>query len=353
MKLFRQSIARMSPYVPGAQPPRGAKVVKLNTNENPYPPSPRAMELLRATAADELRLYPDAMATRFREAVAGVIGFGTDWILPGNGSDDLIMMIARAAAGPGRAIAYPTPTFTFYATQAHIENAPRVEVPFDEDYRLPVDALASAGAAVVFVANPNSPSATAAATGELGELAGRVDGLLVIDEAYVDFAEADALELVRRHENVVILRTLSKGYSLAGLRLGYAVARPAVIEGLAKAKQIYNVGAVPAAVGAAAIADQDWKNANAGKVKASRAKLAGELERQGFRVWPPQANFVMAQVPSGRAGGDAGALHEALKARGILVRHFRTDRLRDKLRITVGTDEQNAALLDALREMTA
>jgi len=168
--------------------------------------------------------------------------------------------------------------------------------------------------------------------------------LLVIDEAYVDFAETDALPLVRERENVVVLRTLSKGYSLAGLRVGFAVAQPAVLEGLSKTKQIYNVGALPAALAAASMRDQEWKNANAERIKASRADLTAGLERLGWRVWPSQANFVLARPPS----GNAAEVHDALRRRGILVRHFATPRLADKLRITVGTPEENAALMEAV-----
>lgn len=344
MNMFRPNIERMAAYVPGAQPPAGAKVVKLNTNENPYPPSPRMAEALRAFDADRLRLYPDAMATDFRRAAAEAVDVPPEWILPGNGSDDLIVLTCRAAADSTRPIAYPAPTFTFYETQGLVQDAGPVEVPFDEEYALPVDALAEANAAVTFLANPNSPSGTMAGIDELRELAGRLSGLLVIDEAYVDFAESDALPLVRERENVVVLRTLSKGYSLAGLRVGFAVAQPAVLEGLSKTKQIYNVGALPAALAAASMRDQEWKNANAERIRASRADLTAGLEQLGWRVWPSQANFVLARPPS----GNAGEVHDALQRRGILVRHFDTPRLADKLRITVGTPEENAALMEAV-----
>jgi histidinol-phosphate aminotransferase len=345
---FRDTIDALAPYVPGSQPAAGEQVIKLNTNEHPYPPSPRALEVLRSFDGGLLRLYPDPMASGFRRAAARLVGFDEDWILPGNGSDDLIMMICRAAAGGRRRIVYPVPTFTFYETQARIEAAGPTEVPFDDDYNLPIDALAAAEGAVTFVANPNSPSGTAATTAELAELAGRLAGLLVIDEAYVDFADDSAVALARR-ENVIVLRTLSKGYSLAGLRLGYAVARPAVLEGLVKTKQIYNVGALAAAVGTAAVEDEAWHKANVAKVRASRARLAEGLEGLGWRVWPSQANFVLARPP----GGEAEGVYEALKARGVLVRYFKRPRLEDKLRITVGTDEQNAALLAAVAEAYA
>ena len=347
MTYFRDNIEAMSAYVPGEQPAPGAKVIKLNTNENPYPPSPRAVAALREFDASILRSYPDAMASRFRQAAANALDVPADWILPGDGSDDLIAMICRACLGPGRPVAYPVPTFTFYETQALTEDAERIEIPFDAEYDLPLDALARAAAAVTFVANPNSPSGTVATTEQLDELARRLPGLLVIDEAYVDFAADCAAGLVKVHDNVVVLRTLSKGYSLAGLRLGFGVAQPPTLGGLMKTKAIYNVGAIPAAVGAAAMGDQAHKIANADRVKASRQSLAAGLETLGFSVLPSQANFLLARAP------DAAAerAYLALKQRGILVRYYRTPRLADQLRITVGTEEQNAALLEALKEV--
>ncbi|MFW6132261.1 MAG: histidinol-phosphate transaminase [Planctomycetota bacterium] len=344
MSFFRDNIEQMAAYVPGAQPPAGAEVIKLNTNENPYPPSPRVAEALATFDAETLRVYPDATAGVLRQAAAEAMDVPPGWILPGNGSDDAIMMIARAACAPRRLVACPVPTFTYYRTQAQVETAGPLEVPYGEDYALPVDALAESGAAVTFVANPNSPSGTAAPTEQLGELAERLSGLLVVDEAYVDFADETALGLVERCDNVIVLRTLSKGYSLAGLRVGFAVARPALLEALCKTKQIYNVGALPAALGAAALRDADWKDANVERVRAARAELTAGLRAMGWRVWDSQANFVLARP----GGGDAAAVHAMLKDSGILVRYFQAPRLDDKLRITVGTDEQNAALLKAL-----
>jgi len=349
MSYFRDNIDAMEAYVPGEQPGDGADVVKLNTNENAYPPSPKALAVLGDFRAGRLRVYPDPMAGHFRQAVSEVLHVPAEWVLPGNGSDDLIVMIARACAGPGRAVAYPAPTFPFYRTQALIEDATIIEVPFDAAFNLPTDALIEAAGAVTLVANPNSPSGTVAGADELSRLAEGLTGVLVIDEAYVDFADTDALELVRRYENVIILRTLSKGYSLAGLRIGFGIAQPPLLAGLLKTKAIYNVDAVAAAVGAAALRDQDHKNECAEKIRASRARLSGELERLGFGVLPSQANFLLVEVP----GGDAKALCNALKERGILVRYFNEPALADKLRITVGTDEENERLLTVLRELAS
>ena len=348
MSYFRDNVERMAAYVPGEQPAVGAEVIKLNTNENPYPPSPAAMAVLREFQGERLRLYPRPMADAFRAAAAKLHGVPGDWVLTGNGSDDLLTMIAYSCFERGRSVAYPVPTFTYYRTLADIQQAEAREVPFDDDFNLPIDGLSAAAAEVTFVASPNSPSGTGYSAEELDDLAGRLDGLLVIDEAYADFAEADAIGLAGSRENVIVLRTLSKGYSLAGLRAGYAVARPELLGGLGKVKGIYNVGAAGSLVAAAALADQSYKIACADKVKASRARLAATLAKLGWRVWPSQANFLLARPPA----GDAGRIHGGLKARGILVRYFKQPDLQDKLRITVGTDRQNDELGKALTDLT-
>ena len=346
MSFFRDNIDAMSGYVPGEQPAPDAEVIKLNTNENPYPPSPAAMRVLREFDDDALRRYPDPTAERFRDAAASVLGVPSDWILAGNGSDDLLTMIFRACLGPGRKIAYAVPSYVLYRTLAAIQDAEVVEVPYDERYNLPVGELIAAGAAATFVASPNSPSGTVPPAGQFEQIAAGTGGLLVIDEAYVDFADGNALPLVRKFSNVIVLRTLSKGYSLAGLRLGFAVAPPALLAGLVKVKDSYNVNALACAVGAAAIEDQAHKNANAGKVQANRGRLTAGLEALGFRVWPSEANFLLVRPPD----GDAERTYRTLKAGRILVRYFKQPRLKDKLRITVGTEEQNAALLKKLKE---
>jgi len=347
MSYFRRKIDEMAPYAPGEQPPAGAKIIKLNTNENPYPPSPRALAALRELDGELLRRYPHPYAQAARRAIARALGVPADRLIVGNGSDDLLTMIFRSVAEPGRRVVFPAPTYVLYRTLAEIQDAEIVAVPFDEDYNLPVDDLAAAGGAVTLIANPNSPSGTSADNEQLAALAGRLEGLLVIDEAYADFADHNALSLVERFANVVVLRTLSKGYSLAGLRVGFAVSRSEIIDGLGKVKDSYNVSAAACAVAAAAIADQAHKDANARRVIASREKLAAQLAELGFRVWPSQSNFLLARPPA----GDAERIYEALKARGILVRYFKRPRLDDKLRITVGTEDQNAALIAALKAL--
>ena len=347
MTRFRPAIDALRAYAPGEQPPGGADVVKLNTNENPYPPSPRALAALGAVDAESLRRYPQPFADTFRQSVAEVLDVDPEWILVGNGSDDLLTMLFRAVTGNGRAVAYPAPTYVLYRTLAAIQGAPVIEAPFDEEYTLPVDALADAGAALTIVANPNSPSGTAATIEQLAELADRTAGVVAVDEAYVAFADGSALDLVRRNDRVIVLRTLSKSHGLAGLRLGFGIAHPHLLSGLAKVKDSYNVDAVAAAVGAAAIRDVAYTRETVERIRRTRARLGRALADRGFRIWPSQANFVLARP----ADGDARRLYHGLRERGVLVRYFAEPGLADKLRITVGTEQETTRLLSALADL--
>jgi len=342
---FRDNVKKMEGYAPGEQPPPGSRVIKLNTNENPYPPSPAVMKVLKEFEGEWLRRYPDPMALMAREAAATVYGVPADWVMAANGSDEMLALLARAFLEPGRKIAYPMPTYSLYITLAEMQAAATVEVPYDEDYNLPVEGLLAAQADLTFICTPNNPSATVAPMKDLEKLAAGLKGVLVIDEAYTDFADENALGLVLRHENVIVLRTVSKGYSLAGLRLGFGVAQTELLEGLIKIKDSYNVDAVALRLGTAAMNDQGWMKDNAGKIKASREKLAKALEKMKFKLWPSQANFILVRPPT----GDARYLYYELRDRGILVRYWDRPRLDDKIRITVGTEEENQALLEALK----
>ena len=344
---FRDNVKKMVGYVPGEQPPPGSKVVKLNTNENPYMPSPEVMKVLHGFEGEWLRRYPDPMALMAREAAAEVYGVPADWVMAANGSDEMLALLARAFLEKGRKIAYPMPTYSLYITLAEMQDAATAEVPYDEEYNLPVEGLLAARADLTFICTPNNPSATVAPVRDLERLAEGLDGVLVIDEAYTDFADENALGLVSRYPNVIVLRTLSKGYSLAGLRVGFGVARPDLLEGLIKIKDSYNVDSVALRLATAAMKDQDWMKANAGKIKASRATLAAALRKMGFALWPSQANFILARPPK----RDARYLYMELRDRGILVRYWDRPKLDDKIRITVGTEEENQALLEALQQL--
>lgn len=340
---FRSSIDAMTGYIPGEQPKPGTKFIKLNTNENPYPPSPQAIEVLRTLDSEWLRRYPDSYANEFRQAISEVLGIPVDWIIVGNGSDDVLNVIVRACAEAERQVVYPMPTYVLYRTLAAMQPATCVEIPYPADFRLPIAELVAANGAITFIASPNSPSGHSVPTDDLRQLAAKLSGILVVDEAYVDFAETTALPLVQEFENVMVIRTLSKGYSLAGLRLGFGIANPALLSGLFKVKDSYNIDAIACLVGAAAMRDQAYKNACAERVKASRAKLAIDLKQLGFQIWDSQANFLLVQPPQ-----NAEQLYLGLKDQGILVRYFNQAGLADKLRITVGTEEQNQLLIEAL-----
>lgn len=344
---FRSNIDAMTGYIPGEQPKPGTRIIKLNTNENPYPPSPAAMDVLRQFDAEWLRRYPNPFANDFRQAISEVLDIPMDWIIAGNGSDEVLNVVVRSCAEHQRRVVYPTPTYVLYQTLAAMQPAEVVEVPYRANNQLPIDELVAANGAVTFIASPNSPSGHVVPNDDLRELAARVSGVVLVDEAYVDFANESALELVHEFENVIISRTLSKGYSLAGLRLGFGIANPALLAGLFKVKDSYNIDAIACAVGAAAMRDQAYKNACAEKVKTSRATLTADLKQLGFEVPPSQTNFLLVTPPN----GNAESLYLALKERGILVRYFKQPGLDNKLRITVGTDEQNQILMEALVQL--
>ncbi|MEK6778428.1 MAG: histidinol-phosphate transaminase [Candidatus Deferrimicrobiota bacterium] len=343
---FRRNIARMKGYQPGEQPQEGG-FVKLNTNENPYPPSPGVRRAILAEAKETLRLYPDPDATRLRRQAALTYGFELPQVIAGNGSDDLLAMIARAFIGEGDILCCPTPTYTLYDTLVRIQGGKVRGVPYPDDYSLPPGLFRARGSVTV-VASPNSPSGTSVPLATLARLAAAVPGLLVVDEAYADFAEGNALSLARERENVVVLRTFSKSFSLAGMRIGLGFAHPRIVEGLVKVKDSYNLGRPGIVAGEAALRDIAWMERNAARIRKTRERLVSCLPEVGFNPFPSQANFVLARRTGGKSARPA---YEALKKRKILVRYFDTPRLRDCLRITVGTDAEIEALLSALREM--
>jgi histidinol-phosphate aminotransferase len=335
----------MSGYTPGEQPRPGDTVVKLNTNENPYPPSPRVFDAIRAIGGDALRRYPQSMADDFRRIAADAHGVRPEQILAGNGSDDILQIALRTYCGPGDVLASPDPTYSLYPVLAELADVRFVTVPWAPGWGLPSDALLGAGARAVFFANPNAPSGTCVPPDAVSELASRTDALVLVDEAYVDFAERDCLALVARHDNVLVTRTLSKGYGLAGLRFGYAVGPARVIEQMAKVKDSYNCDAIAIAAACAALSDRPYAEACWARVKAERARVTSELGRRGWDVIPSQGNFVLATTPG---AVQARPLYDGLKARGVLVRLFDKPGLSDKLRITIGSPEENDALLRAL-----
>jgi len=382
MDYFRENVEKAKAYEPGFQPPfllsQESRGVKLNTNENPYPPSPNVMKILSQISSEQLRRYPDPMGNAFREAAAQVNGVQPDNIMCCNGGDELLRIAFEAFCDENRPVAYPVPSYSLFPVLAKLQNCKAIEIPFDSEFNLPAK-LSGTGAALTIVCNPNAPSGTFVSVEELASLADELSGILLIDEAYVDFAESNCTALVKDFDNLIILRSMSKGYSLAGLRFGYAIAQPDLITGLLKIKDSYNVDAVAIVLATAAIKDQQYFKENVEKVKAERARLIEQLRNLGFDVPDSFANFVLAKCKNRLVGaacsGDssrrrpkpeqealrraeepavarkAAEVYEKLTQRNIYVRYFNYPRLKDKLRISIGTAEQNDKLLSALKEI--
>jgi len=346
MGYFRRIIEEMRGYIPGEQPASLDKLIKLNTNENPYPPSPRVIEAILREANPSLRLYPDPLATPLREMAARVYQVGQEQVMAGNGSDELLSIIVRAFIGKGDKVAYPVPTYTLYDTLVDIQEGIRELIDYPEDYSLPEELLEKE-VRLTFISNPNSPSGTFIPVDKLAGLAERTRGILVIDEAYVDFAPASALPLIREYPNVVVLRSFSKSFSLAGMRIGLAFASPQIIEGLLKVKDSYNLNRLSIVAATAALEDMEWMQNNVARIIRSREVLTEALNELGFKVYPSAANFVLASLP----GQDLAWLYRTLKDLGILVRYFPQPRLADCIRITVGTEEEISRLIHELKRV--
>jgi histidinol-phosphate aminotransferase len=359
MSLFRPAIDRIDGYMPGEQPQEPGWI-KLNTNENPYPPSPRVVEAIRTAAEGRLNLYPDPLATRFRNTAAPQFGVDRDWLLPANGSDENLTILLRSFVDPGDLVVYPYPSYILYETLADLQGANHERLPLNSDWswnhemcRPLIDR-----ARLVLIPNPNSPSGNRWTDDEILALV-PPRGVLVLDEAYGDFCDRPHRgELLLRAgaERIIITRTFSKSYSLAGVRLGFAIARPELIHGMLKVKDSYNCDTLALAAGVAALEDQAWMEANATRVRTTRSRLTTALERFGFHVVPSQANFVWTTHPD----TPHQQIYEALKQRKILVRFMRfpgvpwaADGMMTGLRISIGTDAEIDALLRALTEIFA
>ncbi len=350
MSYFRTDIRAMAGYAPGQQP-GGGIFIKLNTNENPYPCSAKVLTAIGRAAAAGLQRYPDPSASAFR-ALASVLhketvaGIGPEWILCGNGSDDLLTIITRALVGTGETLRHTNPSYILYDTLAQIQEAVcqvvdyRKDWSLDQQFTAPDDRLRLA-----ILANPNSPSGTQIEPEQVLKIANALPCPLLVDEAYADFANSDCLSLVAENEKILVTRTLSKSYALAGLRFGYLVAQPQMIEQFSKVKDSYNCDALAIAGATAAIGDQAWLVKTRTAILATRERLTGALAQLGFQCTPSQANFVWCQHPV----KPAEALYQRLKADGVLVRYLHYPRWEPGLRISVGTDEQIDALLTLLK----
>jgi histidinol-phosphate aminotransferase len=344
--LVRKNIRKMSGYIPGEQPGK-KRYIKLNTNENPYPPSPKVLDAIKTQGLSDLRLYPDPDLTPLIKKASKIYNVPENCILAGNGSDELLAIVTRVFVGEGDKVVYPHPTYTLYETLVHIQGAETVHVPFPEDFSLPEN-ISSVKGKILFLANPNSPSGTGTKASKIERVAKKFQGIVVVDEAYVDFAEDTSLGLVKKCDNVVVLRTFSKSFSLAGIRLGVSFAPPWITGEMKKVKDSYNVNRMSLAAGCAALGHISWMRRNVRKIIRTREGLTSHLRSLGFSVFPSGANFVLARVK----GVSLKELYQELKKRKILVRYFDTEQLFDCVRITVGTDEEIDILLKNLEKLT-
>ncbi|WP_438315187.1 histidinol-phosphate transaminase [Candidatus Caldatribacterium sp. SIUC1] len=335
---FRRAILAMQGYTPGEQPKEGG-FVKLNTNENPYPPSPRVIAALQEfLTSRSLALYPPPLSDAVRQKASAVYGIPEDWILVGNGSDELLDLVVRIFVDPGDRVAYPVPTYTYYRVLTLLQGGVPLEIPFPEDFSLP-EALVTASARLKFLCNPNSPTGTFIPPRDIERLVQGSACPVVVDEAYVDFAPESALPLLERYENLVLVRTLSKSFSLAGLRVGFLFAHPAVVRELLKAKASYNVNILSQVGACAALEDLEYVRENIARIRSTREWFSERMRALGFFVYPSEANFVMVR----KAGVDLRFLYEALKRRKVLVRYF--PEWPDALRISIGTEREMELLV--------
>jgi histidinol-phosphate aminotransferase len=352
---YWSAIARgLTPYVPGEQP-KLANLVKLNTNENPYPPSPRVIEAIHAEIGSDgssLRLYPDPTALRLRQTIAAHHGLEVEQIFVGNGSDEVLAHIFLGLLKHQRPLLFPDITYSFYPVYCGLYDIEHVAVPLDAHFEIRIDDYPRENGGIIFP-NPNAPTGRLLARGEIERLLStHPASVVVIDEAYVDFggADATAIPLIEKYPNLLVVHTLSKSRSLAGLRVGFAAGHPDLIEALHRVKDSFNSYPLDRLALAGAIAayeDRDYFEETCRAVIRSRADLCSGLQGLGFEVLPSAANFIFVRHPV----RDAGELATALRARSIIVRHFRQARIEQFLRVTVGTDQQCALLLAALREL--
>ena len=363
MSYERANIREMTGYASGEQPAR-PDIIKLNTNENPYPASPAVAEALRNCRVEDLRRYPSPLADRFRQTAAEYHKLEIDNIIPTNGGDELLRLVITTFADAVDTLIIAEPSYSLYPVLADIQGCKTARIALGKDWSMPedfADQANRAGAKIAFVVNPHAPSGHLNSSAELSKIAEIFSGILVIDEAYVDFVDPelqyDAVELTRKFDNVLILRTMSKGYSLAGLRFAYGIGAQSLLAPmLYKTRDSYNTDFISQTLATAAVQDRAAAALNWEKVRSERLRLYRELSGLGFYCETSQSNFILAQLPpcaesEGNAEQHALSLYQQLKSKGILVRYFDQPRLRDKLRITVGTQDENTQLLLALRQL--
>ncbi|EPF6521901.1 histidinol-phosphate transaminase [Acinetobacter baumannii] len=351
MRFWSPEVRELEPYVPGEQP-KIQNLLKLNTNENPYPPSPKVVEAVQAVLHEQagaLRLYPDPDATALKQAIAKQQNIDVSQVFVGNGSDEVLAHIFKAFFLQDEPILYPDITYSFYPVYSQFFGTKTKEIPLNENFEIDVRDYTQPNGGVI-ITNPNAPTSIALSLAEIEQvLQANPDRVVVIDEAYVDFGAESAVSLINRYENLVVCQTTSKSRSLAGLRVGFAIAQSHLIAALEAVKNSFNSYPIDRFAIAAAVAsfeDQAYFEEQCQKVITSREKLVRDLTELGFNVLPSKANFIFAT----HSQHDAGQLAQKLREQGIIVRYFNKPRINQFLRITVGTDEQNARLVQTLKQ---
>lgn len=350
MRFWSPEVRDLEPYVPGEQP-KIQNLLKLNTNENPYPPSPKVVDAVQAVLthqADALRLYPDPDATALKQAIAKQQNVDVSQVFVGNGSDEVLAHIFKAFFIQQEPILYPDITYSFYPVYSQFFGVQTKQIPLNEKFEIDISDYEQENGGII-ITNPNAPTSIALGLDKIEQvLKANPNRVIVIDEAYVDFGAESAVELVSRYENLVVCQTTSKSRSLAGLRVGFAIAQAHLIAALEAVKNSFNSYPIDRFAIAAAVAsfeDQDYFQEQCEKVIASRGKLVANLTELGFNVLPSKANFIFAT----HSLHDAAQLAEKLREQGIIVRYFNKPRINQFLRITIGTDEQNQRLVDTLK----
>ena len=351
MSLVRKHVQRMHAYMPGEQP-KERELIKLNTNENPYPPAPKVLSAIKRAVDDRLRLYPDPRAGTLREQLAGLHGVNPENVIIGNGSDELLGLATRAFVDPGGGcVQYFTPSYSLYPVLADIHNAKRNEVCLLDDFSLPAVAQLrkekdwNFRAALTYITTPNAPTGCGYTTAELDALCLAQKGVVVLDEAYVDFAEESALDLALKHSHVLVSRTFSKAYSLCFQRIGYFVGSRELISALDKIRDSYNVNGLGQVAAGATLKSLPYYRSNFRKIIKLRARVGLGLAGLGFETLPSQTNFILTKPPRFAAS----TWLKKLRAQKILVRHFKGLHVKDYLRITIGSEKDMNVLLRAIR----
>jgi histidinol-phosphate aminotransferase len=344
---LKKALEGYEPYLPGEQPPDDEDWVKLNTNESPLPPSPKVFEAIKAAAGDSLRLYPSRFAAPARAAIAEHFKLDASQVALGNGADELIEICFRAFAGAGDRVAYPTPTYPLLEPVCRVHEAVPSTHPTAEGWTW-TTSLGDDPAPLKFLVNPNSPTGTHHGRRSVERVLGRSAGVVVLDEAYVDFSPESQVELLGKYPNLLILRTMSKSYALAGMRIGFALGDPSLIAALDAVKDSYNLNRLAIVAAVAAIKDEAHHRKIVDYVVSERAWLEDRLREEGFEHSPSAANFVFVKPPP---GDSAPAVADALRERRILIRHYDREPIAGWFRITIGTREQHERLLGALKEI--